>query len=256
MIKTFGNNPFFLKIFGVILLVAVWHGIGVLYASQTMLYLATPRETLAALYILFRFHDLLFDIFATFLRTISAFVPAVFFGVLAGLILGFSKRLYYLCEAPIEFFRSLPATALLPIFILTFGINDVARIGIALFIGFWVVLINTTYGVTHSSELRRNVAISMHATRRQIFMYVTLWEILPYIFSAMRLTISISLVIVLIAEMVIGPERGLGIKLLNAQQTFRVDNVYAIILMTGTLGLILNKFIWINEKRVIHWKTV
>lgn len=256
MIRSLSNSPLFLKIFGVILLVGIWYGIGVSSGSQTMLYLATPQETLTALFALFRFHDFLFDILATFLRTISAFVPSVILGVLAGLVLGLNKRLYFFCEAPIEFFRSLPATALLPIFILTFGINDIARIGIAFFIGFWVVLINIIYGVTNSSELRKNVALSMHASRRQIFMYVTLWEIFPYIFSAMRLSISISLVIVLIAEMVIGPEYGLGIKLLNAQQTFRADYVYAIILMTGLLGFILNKIIWSSEKRIVHWKTV
>ena len=157
---------------------------------------------------------------------------------------------------PFEFFRSLPATALLPIFILAFGVNDITRIGIAFFISFWIVLINTIYGVNHSSDLRKNVALSMHATKIQIFIYVTIWEILPYIFSAMRLAISISLVIVITAEMIIGPDYGLGIKLLNSQQTFRTDYIYAIILVTGTLGFILNKIIWLSEKRIIHWKTI
>lgn len=240
---------------GICLFVAVWIFIGQVDRRNTSLFIATPQETILSFYRLISLEHLLYDILATVFRTVSAFVPAVIFGVAVGLIFGFSKRLYYLSELPIEFFRSLPATALLPIFILAFGINDVARIGVSFFVGFWVVLINTIYGVTHSSELRKNVALSMRASQLQIFMYVTVWEILPYIFSAMRLAISVSLVIVLISEMVIGPEYGLGIKLLTAQQTFRTDNVYAIMLVTGMLGLLLNNLIREGEKRIVHWKS-
>lgn len=251
-----GNTAFLFRIAGVGLFVAVWFLAGTFGGSGTSLYIASPQETLVSLISLIRNEQLIRDIVATSLRTLTAFIPEVLFGVAAGLLLGFSRRLRYLCEIPIEFFRSLPATALLPIFILALGINDLARIGVVFFIGFWVVLINTIYGVMHSSEIRRNVALSMRANRNQIFLYVTVWEVLPYIFSGMRLAISISLVIVLIAEMVIGPDYGLGIRLLNAQQTFRVNDAYAIMVVTGALGFLLNRMIIKSEKKIVHWKTI
>lgn len=253
MKTTNGRNSFLLQLSGVIFFIIVWMLISYVGQDNLVLFLASPQETIISSVSLLRHQGLIVDIVATLTRTVLAFLPAVFFGVIFGFLLGSQKILLDVSEPLIEFFRSLPATALLPIFILAFGINDMARIGAAIFIGFWVMVINTIYGVTHVSKIRTKVALSMKANRLQIFKYVTMWEILPYIFSGMRLTVSISLVIIVITEMVIGPTYGLGIRLLESQQTFKVGNLYAIMIATGALGFMLNKTILFFERRIIHW---
>ncbi len=253
MKATNNDGLYFLPFLGIVVFILIWFFISHIGKDQFRLYLASPEETISSLVFLIRNQELALDTVATLARTISAFLPAVFFGVTLGFLLGSNRLLLNTFEILIEFFRSIPATALLPIFILAFGISDVARVGVAFFISFWVMLINTIYGITHMTKARTKVAQSMKASSLQIFKYVIVWEILPYIFSGLRLAISISLVIVVISEMVIGPKYGLGIRLLESQQTFKVGNLYAIMVVTGMMGFVLNKAILYFERDIIHW---
>lgn len=245
-------NKWLLRSIGIIILILIWFLI-VHFNRQLQAYIATPEETAIALFLLFRSKIIILDIGTTLVRTIGSFLPAVFLGVLAGMMIGFFNKLFYFCEVPIEFFRSLPSTALFPVFILAFGINDLARVGTAFFISFWIVLINTLYGVRSITKTRVNVAISMRASKFQLFKEVILWEILPYIFSAMRLALSISLIIILITEMIISSKYGLGVRLFEFQQTFKIDYLYAVIFLTGCIGFAINKILLTIQERILYW---
>jgi NitT/TauT family transport system permease protein len=78
-------------------------------------------------------------------------------------------------------------------------------------------------------------------------------ESLPQTFIGLRSGISISLVIVIVAEMFIGTEQGLGKRIIDAQQILNVKDMYASILVTGILGYFLNMLFLLVEKRFIHW---
>lgn len=253
MKATNNNSPYFLPFLGIVVFILAWFFISYIGKEQFRLYLASPEEVLFSLEFLIRSQKLILDILATLARTMSAFLPAVFVGIILGFLLGSNRLLLSMFEVLIEFFRSIPAIAMLPIFILVFGISDIARVGVAFFVSFWVILINTIYGVTHMAKSRTKIAQSMKANSFQIFKYVIIWEILPYVFSGLRLAISISLVIVVISEMVIGPKYGLGIRLLESQQTFKVGNLYAIMVVMGMMGFVLNKAILYLERHTIHW---
>ena len=93
----------------------------------------------------------------------------------------------------------------------------------------------------------------MGANPWQIFKDVLLMESLPQTFIGLRSGISISLVIVIVAEMFIGTEQGLGKRIIDAQQILNVKDMYASILVTGILGYFLNMLFLLVEKRFIHW---
>ena len=78
-------------------------------------------------------------------------------------------------------------------------------------------------------------------------------ESLPQTFIGLRSGISIALVIVIVAEMFIGTQEGLGKRIIDAQQILNVKDMYASILITGLLGYILNVLFLMAEKRLIHW---
>jgi NitT/TauT family transport system permease protein len=78
-------------------------------------------------------------------------------------------------------------------------------------------------------------------------------ESLPQTFIGLRSGISIALVIVIVAEMFIGTEQGLGKRIIDAQQILNVQDMYASILLTGLLGYSLNMLFLAVEKRLIHW---
>ncbi|MFZ4756883.1 MAG: ABC transporter permease, partial [Burkholderiaceae bacterium] len=72
-------------------------------------------------------------------------------------------------------------------------------------------------------------------------------------FVGLRSGISIALVIVVVAEMFIGSENGLGHRIINAQQVLNVKDMYASILAAGVLGYLLNVGFLVLDKRVVHW---
>jgi len=222
--------------------------------KQPNIFLSTPEETIEVLIKLIISPQVLIDVTTTFFRVLISFFVALFFGAPLGLLIGSNKKLLLSFEIIIDFFRSLPSTSLLPLFLLLFGINDLARIGIAAFVAFWTILFNTLYGVLHSSETRINVAKTIKATKIQVLRDVIFWESLPYLFAGMRLALSITLIIVIISEMVVSPKFGLGVRIYEMQQLYRIPQLYALIIFTGGIGYIVNKIFSLLEKRVVHWK--
>ena len=78
-------------------------------------------------------------------------------------------------------------------------------------------------------------------------------ESLPQTFVGLRTGVSMSLVIVIVAEMFIGSDTGLGHRIIDAQQVFNIRGMYAAILVTGALGYVLNLAFFMLEKRFVHW---
>jgi ABC-type nitrate/sulfonate/bicarbonate transport system permease component len=107
--------------------------------------------------------------------------------------------------------------------------------------------------VMHARKTRILAARVMGANSWQIFRDVLLLESLSQTFVGLRNGISITLVIVIVAEMFIGSESGLGHRIIDAQQILNVKDMYASILVTGALGYALNLVFMLIEKRFIHW---
>jgi NitT/TauT family transport system permease protein len=187
------------------------------------------------------------------LRTFAAFSLAALVGVPLGVALGSSEKLYRSVEFLIDFFRSTPASALIPMFVLFFGVNNLSKVVIAAFSALLLIVFNSAYGVIHAKQSRILAAQAMGANRWQIFKDVLLFESLPQTFIGLRSGISIALVIVIVAEMFIGTEQGLGKRIIDAQQILNVQDMYASILLTGLLGYSLNMLFLTVEKRLIHW---
>ncbi len=170
-----------------------------------------------------------------------------------GVALGSSEKLYRSVEFLIDFFRSTPASALIPLFILFFGVSDFSKVVIAAFSALLLMVFNSAYGVINAKQSRILAAKVMGANRWRIFKDVLLLESLPQTFIGLRSGISIALVIVIVAEMFIGTDQGLGKRIIDAQQILNVQDMYASILVTGILGYFLNMLFLMLEKRFIHW---
>ena len=215
--------------------------------------LPQPVATVVYMYESFISGSIFGDLFATIKRTFYAFAIATAFGVPLGVILGSNEKIYRCVEFLIDFFRSTPSSALIPLFMLIFGITDINKIAISSFAAILVILFNSAYGVMNAKKTRVNAAITMGIPKRFIFKDVLLMESLPQTFVGLRMGISMALVIVIVAEMFIGSENGLGHRIIDAQQVFNVKEMYSSILITGALGYALNLLFLITEKRVVHW---
>ncbi len=218
------------------------------------LFLPTPQAVFLELINLFASGVILPDIFYTLYRAFLGFIIACLIGIPIGLLMGYSDRIYYSLEFVVEFFRSIPATALFPLFLLFFGIGDQSKIALTAWAAGLVLIINAMYGVHLGKELRIKSAKTMRMSGFTLFQKVIFPEALPQIFSGMRIAISLSLIIVIVTEMFIGTNFGLGHRIIDAQLVYRISEMYAVILITGISGFLINKGFIFAEKRIVHWK--
>ncbi|KHN55697.1 ABC transporter permease [Pectobacterium fontis] len=215
--------------------------------------LPSPIDTLGYLFHSFADASMRTDIGATLYRTLAAFGFAALIGVPLGVILGSNEKIYRSLEFLIDFFRSTPSSALIPLFLLIFGITDANKIAISAFAAVLVILFNSAYGVMNAKKTRLMAAQVMGISRWHIFKDIMLLESLAQTFVGLRTGVSMALVIVIVAEMFIGSETGLGHRIIDAQQVFNIRDMYASILITGALGYLLNVLFLVVEKRIVHW---
>jgi ABC-type nitrate/sulfonate/bicarbonate transport system permease component len=242
----------FLPIIGPILLFMVWE-LAVTAKWVKPVLLPPPGETLVYLGQSIISGAIYGDFLATLKRTIYSFLLATVVGVPLGIALGSNEKIYRSVEFLIDFFRSTPSSALIPLFLLIFGITDVNKIAIATFAAILLIIFNSAYGVMNAKKTRVNAAITMGIPKRFIFKDILFMESLPQTFVGLRTGISIALVIVIVAEMFIGSTNGLGHRIIDAQQVFNVKEMYSSILITGALGYGLNLVFLLIEKRIVHW---
>lgn len=177
------------------------------------------------------------DFFGTLNRTLISFAIAAAIGVPVGIVLGSDPRIYGALEFAIDFFRSSPATAMFPLFLLIFGTGEESKIGVAAFSAWLVIVFNVAYGVINARPTRVLAARVMGASRLRIFRDVMFFESLPQTCIGLRLGVSYALVVIIVAEMFIGSANGMGRRIIDAQQVFDVRQMYASIIATGCLAL-------------------
>jgi NitT/TauT family transport system permease protein len=237
---------------GPVILFIVWDAIVRMGLIKPIL-LPSPIDTLGALVHGLAGGPLLTDFLVTVGRTLEAFVIAAVVGMPLGIALGSNQRAYRSVEFLVDFFRSTPASALIPLFLLIFGVSDINKVAIAAFGAVLIVVFNSAYGVINARKQRAMAAKVMGASRWRIFKDVLIWESLQASFVGLRSAVSMALVIVIVAEMFIGSEDGLGHAILDAQQVLNVKTMYAAILAAGGLGYALNILFLLLERRVVHW---
>ncbi|VWX61935.1 NitT/TauT family transport system permease protein [Burkholderiales bacterium 8X] len=215
--------------------------------------LPPPADTVATLVTGLAGGPLLLDFAVTVWRTVQAFLIAAVVGMPLGVLLGSNEKAYRSVEFLIDFFRSTPSSALIPLFLLIFGVSDINKVAIAAFGAFLIVIFNSAYGVINARKQRVMAAKVMGASRWQVFKDVLIWESLQPSFVGLRSAVSMALVIVIVAEMFIGSDNGLGHRIIDAQQVLNVKSMYAAILAAGALGYALNILFLVAERRIVHW---
>lgn len=241
-----------LPIVGVIGLVAVWSLVTWRQWVDPVL-LPSPTATAQALWQGMDGGTLGFDFVKTVYRTAAATAIAAVIAIPLGIVLGASEKVYRSLEFVIDFFRSTPASAMFPLFLILFGVGDETKISVAAFGAVLVIVFNVAYGVMNARKTRLLAAKVMGASRLRVLVDVMLLESLPQTFVGLRNGVSLALVIIVVAEMFIGSQDGLGHSVFEAQQLFEMPRMYAAIFAAGVLGYGLNLLFLLIERRFVHW---
>lgn len=234
-------------------LIAVW--LAVTHAGLIdLFFLPKPESVCLALWRLFASKSILPDIRSTTFRWLAGLAGGVLVGIPLGVLMGIQQRIYAALELVVDFFRSVPTMTLFPLFLVFFGIGDQAKIYIAAWATLLYVVVNTLYGVRQVKEGRLKVAKVLRATRWQTLTKVVIPDALPSIFVGLRIALSMSLVVVVASEMIMGGSTsGLGRRIFDSALIYRIPEMYALIVVTGLLGYISNKLFALAEARIVHW---
>jgi NitT/TauT family transport system permease protein len=235
-----------------LLLLAVWLLLTGLRLVDAI-FLPTPWSVIESMVKGFISGSLAKDMFVTIGRSLAGFLIAAAIGVPLGLLVGRIKMLSNATQPTIDFFRSIPATALFPLFLFFFGIGDKAKIAIVVYACSLIVLVNTAYGAMQVKRPRIFCAQVMGAGRFDIFWKIIIPESAPGIFAGLRVALSLSFVLIVVTEMFIGTTVGLGYQIMNAQMVYRIPDMYAGIVLAGIVGYLANRILIGIENRVLHW---
>jgi NitT/TauT family transport system permease protein len=238
--------------YGALAFLALWWAACALKLADPVL-LPPPNEAFGALWKGFADGSLAADFYRTVSRTLYSFVIATLIAVPLGIVFGSSQKLYSSIEFVVDFFRSTPASAMFPLFMVLFGVGEKTKIAVAAFGAALVILFNVAYGVMNARKTRQAAARVMGASRLRVMWDVTLLESLPQTFVGMRSGVSLALVIVIVAEMFIGSTDGLGQRVIKSQMIFDMPDMYAAIFAAGALGYGMNLLFLVLERMFVHW---
>ncbi len=185
-------------------------------------------------------------------RMFAGYFVGVAIGALLGLLMGYVRFFYNLLEPITEMLRPIPSPAYLPIVILFLGIDDEMKIFMIAFASLFPVLISTYSGVRSVDPIQLQTARTFGVEGRSLLWQVVLPAASPYIFTGMRVSLAVALIVMVISEMV-AASSGIGYFILSAQRGFKIREMFAGVLTLAALGYILNRAFLAIESRVLAW---
>ncbi len=216
--------------------------------------IASPAEVIVHIPLLWQRDGILMDWWATLYRSVVAFAFGAPIGIAVGYVIGSAGAADKPGEAALDFIRSIPATALIPIFLVAFGVGDSAKIGVGAFSCALVVALSVILGLRSASITRRDVVrlYGLGAVRR--FALVRIPESLPQVFVGLRAGASLALILVVVSEMFIGSSVGLGKVINDMRYTDDTPRQYLALITSGILGFLMNLVLSVAEQFVVHWR--
>ncbi|WP_197318812.1 ABC transporter permease [Saccharomonospora sp. NB11] len=193
------------------------------------------------------------DVLPSLGRVFGSWAIAVVLGVAVGTALGRSQKALDYTGPLLSFMRAVPPPALIPVFLVLFGIDNTMKIVTIVFGSIWPIILNTVDGVRSVNPLQQETARSFRTPRHYWVTMVVLPAAMPKIFAGMRLSLSLALILMVISEMV-GVTSGIGFQLIYAQQSYEFTTMWAWIVLLGILGYGLNALLLAVERRVLSWQ--
>jgi len=193
------------------------------------------------------------SILVTYRVTLIGFIIGGTLGFLFGLILGVQRFLAAVLNPFIGALYSTPRLALIPLFILWFGIGDGSKIALVASVTFFLVFYATFAGVKEvDPEIIERMRL-MRASRRNIGQKAILPSATSYIIEGLSVSAPFALVAAVTAEM-LSSNRGMGFLLVRSAGQFNTAGVFACITVLALMGILLMGLTRVAEGRLLRWK--
>ncbi|WP_207208807.1 ABC transporter permease [Nocardioides oleivorans] len=229
-------------------------GIGIWWAfAASGFQLPTPPQ------VLFRAGDLIADgtlqedVVASLRRVFIGFAIGVVLAVPVGFLMGWYPVARGLIEPWVQFFRTIPPLALIPLTIVLMGIDETPKIFVIFLASFLACVIATFQGVVSVDRTLINAARVLGAGDFTIFRRVVVPASTPFILVGMRVGLGSSWATLVAAE-IIGAQEGLGHRMQNAQLYFDLPTIFVGVISIGVLGLLMDRALLVAEQRLTIWQ--
>lgn len=212
--------------------------------------LPSPIEAFEALY-QFRY-PLMTHGLATLGTTLAGFAISVFFGLILGILVGSFRLVYSSLYPLLVAFNSVPKAALVPVLVIWFGVGTVPAIITSFMLSFFPVVVNVATGFATIEPELLDVLRVLGATRRDMIVKIGIPRSLPYFFASLKISITLSFVGTVIAEIIAG-NNGIGNVMLIASSNFNVPLIFAALIVVGTMGISMYAIFASLEARFTSW---
>jgi NitT/TauT family transport system permease protein len=187
-------------------------------------------------------------------RSLLGFSSAILLALPLGFLLGgWFKRFEEYLAPLLAVLSKINPFSMFPIFILLFGIGELTKVIIILWVCVWPLLFGTINGVRNIDPLLIKAALAMGTSKVGLFRKVVLMGAAPNIFAGLKQSAGSSFFMLIAAEM-IGSTAGLGFLVLNSQINFQIPRLYVAVFIIAILGLLINFLLERLEKKVLHWR--
>ena len=223
------------------------------YGEISPFILPDPLTVFRELFAMLKTGEVLTNTVISLKRSLCGFFLGGLLGVSSGILIGWSRFWDESSDLLINFVRSVPKTALAPLFIVWFGLGDLSKILLIGFSSYFFTVIPTIEGVKNVDRSYIKAARSLGANQWQIMKTVILPAALPSIFAGIRLSVTTSLLVLVMVEIIAG-NSGLGYLLEEARGNLNMAAMFAVLFTLGLLGYGLDAAAQYLGKIMMPWR--
>ncbi|MEE1800993.1 MULTISPECIES: ABC transporter permease [unclassified Streptomyces] len=193
------------------------------------------------------------DTLASLRRVLLGYGLGVIVAVPVGFLMGWYPVVRAVVEPYVQFFRTIPPLALIPLTVVLLGIGEVPKVAVICLASFMACVVASFQGVVDVDRTLINAARVLGASDRVIFAKVVIPASTPFILVGMRIGLGASWATVVAAEL-IGAQEGLGYRMQKASTWFEMDTIFVSLITIGVLGLLMDRLLLLAERRLTGWQ--
>jgi len=250
--KRWKAPDFMVRLLSPLALLLIWE-----LASQSGLLpsrvIAAPSQIGGTLWAMIESGELATHLWVSLQRALLGLSIGVAIGVVAALITGLSKKGEVILDSPMQMLRTIPSLALVPLFILWFGIGEFTKIALIVTGTTFPVYLNLYSGIRNIDPKLIEAANTLGLNRRQLIWHVILPGSLPSFFVGLRYSLGISWLALVFVEQ-INTTAGIGYLASDARDFMRTDVIVICLLIYSILGLVIDALIRTLERYALAWR--
>lgn len=186
-------------------------------------------------------------------RMLSGFMIGTIIAVIGGSLIASVKWIDNMVSPVVNMFGPIPVLAFLPMFLIWFGIGEGSKITLIAYTTFIAMLPYVTDGIKNTDPLLIRSAISLGASKVQVFTKVILNSAMPNIFTGMKACLGLGFSSLVVAEMM-GASSGLGYIIVDAKNWFKMSDMFLAEILIGILYTLFFCVLTIIENIIFKWK--